>query len=235
MAPVGIVAISWKGSSAMEFRDRFNKALGLFVEMPAEDGRIEAPQAADVDAQPPQVQTVEELVRQADGPNLDEISVPDASIQLTQGADGKVDFGAVYQKAALPEAPFTAEQMLDLLESLPQDLPIETRRQTVKVTLGTMGKSIGATQDTIVADASRKLAALTSFIDTLSTETKNKIASAEKSIQDLQQQIEEQRREIATAKSSLDQTLKVCSAESHRLDDVLEFFSLDIPPSKLSS
>jgi hypothetical protein len=221
----------------MEFRDRFNKALGLFVEMPAgQDGRIEAPHSDDASATPePQVQTVEELVRQSDGPNLDEISVADAGIEVKAGSDGSVDFGPVYRKASLPDAPFTAEQMLDLLGSLPSDLPIETRRQTVKVTLGTMGKSIGATQETIVADASRKLAALTSYAGALSGETKERVAAAEKSIQDLQNQIEAQRRDIAAAKSSMESTLEFCRAESNRLDDVLEFFSLDIPPSKLSS
>jgi len=221
----------------MEFRDRFNKALGLFVEMPAgQNGRIEAPNIEDVTAAAePQVQTVEELVRQSEGPNLDEITVPDARIELNAGADGSVDFGPIYRKAALPDAPFTAEQMLDLLGSLPNDLPLETRRQTVKVTLGTMGKTIGATQETIVADASRKLAALTSYAGALSSETKERVATAEKSIQDLQNQIEAQRTEIAAAKSSMERTLEFCRAESNRLDDVLEFFSLDIPPSKLSS
>ncbi len=104
--------------------------------------------------------TVEQIVRETEGPNLDAITVAASASPPVMTADGATDFSAIYRQANLPAAPFTAEQMLEMLASLPQELPLDTKRQTVKVTLGAMGKAIGATPETIVADASRKLAAL---------------------------------------------------------------------------
>ena len=217
----------------MEIREKLRRAAGLFVELPPEErpprqsaGHEAAP------ALPPR--TVEQLVRDTDGPNLDEIRVSTAAAPQV-APDGKTDFGTIYQHAGLPAAPFSAEQMLDLLTSLPTELPLETRRQTVKVTLGAMGKSIGATSDTIVADASRKMAALAAYTDSLKAQTTDLVAGAERDIATLQAQIEEKRRAVTSAQQALTQATQSCSAESDKLDDVLEFFSLDIPPSRHSA
>jgi hypothetical protein len=119
-----------------------------------------------------------------------------------------------------------------MLNSLPAELPLETKRQTVKVTLNAMGKTIGANPETIVADASRKLAALTSYLDNLTKQTTDFAATAELEIAALQAQIAEKRTAIEAAQQKQAQMRQACDAESHRLDDVLEFFSLDVPPSK---
>src|SRR5262249_12407533 len=120
---------------------------------------------------PPNSKTVEQIVRETDGPNLDEISAPSSPTSPSVAPDGKADFTPIYQQSGLPPSPFPAEQMLDMLNSLPPELPLDTKRQTVKVTLNAMGKTIGATPETIVADASRKLAALAAYTETLSRQT----------------------------------------------------------------
>ena len=97
-----------------------------------------------------------------------------------------------------------------------------------------MGRSIGATPETIVADASRKLAALAAYTDNLSKQTAETISAAQREIADLEAQIGEKRRAMTGAQEQLAQALQVCHAESDQLDDVLEFFSLDVPPSKHS-
>lgn len=218
----------------MDLRDKLRKAAGLFVEMPPEEPHLESPtsQPEPGPAAPPR--TVEQMVRAADGPNLDEIQVPHSAAAPQVGTDGLVGFHDLYAHAGLPAAPFTAEQMLDLLASLPSELPLATRRQTIKVTLSAMGKSIGATSDTIVADASRKMAALAAYTDSLSKQTTTLVGEAERDIAALQAQIEEKRHQAQAAQQSLAQAVQLCSAESDRLDDVLEFFSLDVPPSKHS-
>jgi hypothetical protein len=176
--------------------------------------------------------TVEQLVRDADGPSLDQIKVPASTPPPTSTADGKLDFTAVYQQANLPPAAFTAEQMLDLLTSLPPELPLETKRQTVKASLSALGKSIGTTPETIVADASRKLAALGAYAENLSRHTAESVSAAEVEIAALQAQIADKRKAIQDAQQKLAQVSQMCDAESDRLDDVLEFFSLDVAPSK---
>ena len=47
-----------------------------------------------------------------------------------------------------------------------------------------------------------------------------------------QAQIEEKRHAIQDTRQRLAQTTHLCKTESEHLDDVLEFFSLDVPPSK---
>jgi hypothetical protein len=139
---------------------------------------------------------------------------------------------AIYRHASLPPAPFTAEQFLEMLSSLPQELPLDTKRSTVKVSLNALGKTTGTTPDTIVADASRKLAALASYLDSLGTLTKEQVAAAEQEIAELQARIEDRRKSMQAAQQLLFETTQRCTAESERLDDVLEFFSLDVAPSK---
>lgn len=224
----------------MDIREKFRKAAGLFVELPPEGriephGRAPEPQAdLGVTAEPvaaPPSRTVEQLVRDTIGPNLDEIHVAPDVAAPSINADGKSDFAAIYEHAGLPISPFTAEQMLDMLNSLPAELPLSTRRQTVKVTLQSMGKSLGATADTIVADASRKMAALAAYSDALSKQTAETVTSAQAEIAALEARIETQRQAITAAQQKQSEAARLCSAESDRLDDVLEFFSLDVPPS----
>jgi hypothetical protein len=228
----------------MPLRDTLRKAASLLVELPPEQAASGQPTSAaeldkllaeleDKPAAP--AKTVDQIVRETAGPNLDEIQVSAASLAPNVSADGKVDFGPVYQHSGLPAAPFTAEQMLEMLNSLPPELPLETKRQTVKVTLNAMGKTIGANPETIVADASRKLAALAAYIDHLTKQTADFAAGAQLEIAGLEAQIAQKRQAVESAQQKQTQMRQLCDAESDRLDDVLEFFSLDVPPSKYAA
>jgi hypothetical protein len=232
----------------MALRDTLRKAAGLLVELPPEQtGPAQATTAAEVDRLLAELgsnepgttvgptKTVDQIVRETEGPNLDEIKIADTGLAPVVSGDGKADFGPIYQQSGLPPAPFTAEQMLEMLASLPPELPLDTKRQTVKVTLNSMGKTIGATPETIVADASRKLAALAAYMDHLTKETTDSAAAAQQEIAALQAQIEEKRRAIEAAQQKQAQMRQLCDTESDRLDDVLEFFSLDVPPSKYAA
>lgn len=216
----------------MDIAEKLRKAAGLFVELPAEKASDHTTYDLEQEPSPAPSRTVEQIVREAEGPNLDEIQVSHAATAPAVTSDGKTDFAAIYAQAGLPDVPFTAEQMRDMLNSLPAELPLPMRRQTVKVTLGAMGKSIGATSDGIVADASRKMAALAAYASSLSQQTKAQVSEAEQEIAELQARIEEKRSAIAQSQAKLTQAIQLCNAESEHLDDVLEFFSLDVPPSK---
>lgn len=180
----------------------------------------------------PAPKTVEQIVRDTQGPNLDEIKLSDASLGKSGAAMKPAE---IYQAAKLPGSPFSAEQMLEMLASLPPELPLETRRATVKVTLGALGKSMGATPETIVADASRKMAALSAYNDHLAKRTQEFLTREEATIVELQKQIEAKKQAIIQAKQAQHQALQMSRAESERLDDVLEFFSMDVPPSKYAT
>lgn len=223
----------------MGLRDAMRKAAGLLIELPpaervpegdetqAEIDRILAGDASAENAG--ESKTVEQIVRDDDGPNLEEIKVEDVPAP-EPGA--KMDFTAIYKAAQLPASPFSAEQMLEMLESLPSELPLATKRQTVKVTLASLGKTMGASPETIVADASRKLTSLNAYVEHLTRRVNEFTAVEEKQIAAMQTQIEEKRKSIQDAKYQLTQSSHACENESERLDEVLEFFSLDVAPSK---
>ena len=160
----------------LDIAEKLRKAAGLFVELP-HSSRTEADAGPDSDTELG-TRTVDEMVRASAGPNLDEITVPPSAAPAFVTSGGKADFAAIYQSAGLPAVPFSAEQMLDMLDSLPAELPLAMRRQTVKVTLGALGKTTGTTSDSIVADASRKLAALAAYAGNLGQQTKAQTAAA---------------------------------------------------------
>lgn len=229
----------------MSLRDAMRKAASLIVELPPEEpgvnlrsGDVDLDDLPDLDlpanAQLPgavhEPKTVEQLVREADGPNLNEIEVGDVPDAATAGQT--LDFAAIYRAAKLPESQFGAEGMLEMLRSLPTELPLETRRATVGAMLGTLGKNMGATPQSIVADASRKLAALQSFNSFMEKKSGETIAQSETEIADLEAQIDARKTAIQNAKSELSRVTQQCESEADRLDDVLEFFSLDEGASK---
>jgi hypothetical protein len=220
----------------MSFRDKMRKAAGLFVELPPEETAGHAVYPAGAEQEPVsevegvRARTVEQLVAQSAGPTLDEVH---SAAAISQGLpDGAVDFSSVYRQAGIPSAAFTAEQTLDMIAGMPKELPLETKRQTVRVTLGAIGKSIGATPETIIADASRKLAALSSYADSAAQRTAEFTTATEREIAALQAQIDEKRRAIETARENQATIQQACHAETDRLDDVLEFFILDAGPSR---
>ena len=224
----------------MDIAEKLRKAAGLFVELPPETEHTHGLETrsleeAPLPTPPAETRTVEQMVRASDGPNLDEIQISHEVAPALVTSGGSADFSAIYAQAGLPDVPFSAEQMRDMLISLPAELPLAMRRQTVKVTLGAMGKSLGATPDTIVADAGRKMAALAAYAASLSEHTKTLVAAAESDIAGLQAQIEAKQQSIASAQATLTEAVQRCNAESDHLDDVLEFFSLDVPPSKHGS
>jgi hypothetical protein len=236
----------------MRISDTLKKAAGLFVEFddpgnptpavsPSHPTQTGAMSDADflkmMQAQPdaaskPVGKTVEQIVKDSPGPNLDEIKMPAAPQPQPMKQDGSVDYKAIYAMANVSDAPFTAEQLIDLLATLPPELPLEARRQTVKITIQAMAKTVNVTPEIIVADASRKLAALAAYEDSYGKQADEFISKSEAEIKALEAQIATKKAMIEDAKQKHDLMNKACLDESDRLDDILEFFSLDVPPSK---
>ncbi len=224
----------------MRIEETLRRAAGLFVELPDAEPKevkpwnvMDAPKSRPEETVQP-AKTVEQIVRDAPGPNLDEIKPAAATTSNFQPVDGQgnVDFTAIYSLANLPNSPFSAEQVLELLATLPAELPLEAKRATVKVTINAMAKATGVTPDAIVADASRKLAALTAYAKSYAEQATQYVSKAEAEIAALQAEILQRNNAIADAKQKQLNLVTACTAESDRLDDVLEFFSLDVHPSK---
>ncbi len=196
--------------------------------------------------QKPATATATQVAQSGPGPNLDQIknaaagaagsgaSSGDGKTEKTAviGADGKVNLPVIYEAAGVPSTNFSAEQALEIINSLPTDLPLEVRRQTVKATLGAIGRTIGATPQTIVGDATRKVAALEAYLESFSKKSEEFTKKVEADIATLEAQIGEKRKAIESAQRRVAELSKFCDQEAERLDDVLEFFSLDVGSSK---
>lgn len=235
----------------MSLRNTLRKAASLLVELPPEEVSFEAEDLSSETRQEATqevsrvyetlqasqtaapAKTVEQIVRDAPGPNLDQVQVTEPPMAILN-ADSTINFDALYQSANLPPAPFSAEQVLATLSALPAELPIESKRQTVKVLIQAM-KINGASPENIVADASRKLAALNAYVEHVNKQAGEFIAKSETDILEMERLIEERRKAITTAKEKQERISQLCIAESERLDDVLEFFSLDVPPSRYAA
>ena len=183
-------------------------------------------------ASPTPAKTVEQIAREEHGPNLDQIHVTSQAIHPDAHLSGTLDYKSIYEAAHLPAAPFSAEQVLAMFAELPAEVPMQTKRQMMKVSINAMGKVIGASPESIVADASRKLAALAAYTEHLTQTTQEYTNVSAQKIAELEAEIDKIRMAVAAAQQRQFRETQLCTEESHRLDDVLEFFSLDVPPSK---
>jgi len=220
----------------MSIKNLLRKAAQLVVELPPEPEPVAAPESIFPAEVPPPVpvvtKSVEQIVREAPGPNLDQIVVPPIPVTAPSAPAGQVDFLAVYQSAGLAQAAFSAEQAFDVIASLPQELPLEARRAAVHATIAAMGRAMGVNTQGVIADAGRKVAALSAYEDMLTHQTESYVATIQAKIADLEAQIALHREDIETTRNMLVSAVATCDAESARLDDVLEFFTLDNQPSR---
>ncbi len=217
----------------MSLKNVLKKAASLMVEFPEESlDSTSDYTATSTKIASPEPRTVENVVSSIPGPNLEDIKVMPATVQSALAPGGMVRFETVYQNAGLTPVPFSAEQALEVIASLPIELPIAVKRSTVHATLGAMGKALGVNTETVIADASRKLAALDAYVDALDLQSKQYVSKLNTEITTLQTRIAEINQEIERTNTLLSGATASCTAEGDRLDDVLEFFTLDVGVSK---
>ena len=209
-----------------------NKAKGLFFEVDPEGVGEGSVDLLSSELNPPAPKTIEQIVQSSPGPNLDQIQVPKDTSTPAVAIGGKPDFAQIYTQAGVPIVPFGSNEVLEVIHSLPADLPIELKRKAVQSTLSAMGKAMGVGTESVVSDASRKLAALVSFADNINLRAEEFAMATEAKIAELESQIAAHKRTIEENKAMLASTIAECEAESDRIDDVLEFFTLDVHPSK---
>lgn len=138
--------------------------------------------------------------------------------------DGRTNFSSIYRMANLPDVAFTVEQALEMLASLPKDLPMESKRTAINVTLQTMAKATGASPETVLADAARKIQALGSFAETYTEQANQYILKTQHEIETMEADIERRQRGTEDATQKQTQMVEACQVEAERLEKVFEFF-----------
>ena len=224
----------------MSLRDTMRKAASLIVELPPETTELNL-RSSDIDldswpdtdlpaeAQLPGAvaassQTSAQLAPNADEPNLNQIEMTRQPPNAV--GEGELDFAAIYAAANLPPTQFGADEMLNVLRSMPADVPLQTKRVTVKAVLNGMA-NMGASPENIVADASRKLAALQAFEGFMERKTGETLETGASEIARLESQIEARRQLMEDAQNELARVTQECGSEADKLGEVLEFFSRD--------
>jgi len=148
-------------------------------------------------------------------------------------AGGMVSFDRLYAQAGVPIVPFTAEQALDMLRNMPPGVSDDSRQQIINVTLAALGRSVGGTPEAIVADATRKQAALQAFRRTRGEGLADLTTAAEARVAELQREIAKSQAMIAQAKHQYETLSQSCQDEEARLDTVVDFFSDSPAPGRL--
>jgi hypothetical protein len=102
--------------------------------------------------------------------------------------DGGMDCERIYQIAGVPsEAPLTAEKALELIQRLPEDIPLGNRRVVVRMTMETLG----ASGRDVLSDAAAKIWALDCYFRAACAGVSEASQDVDQRVADLRRQIEE--------------------------------------------
>jgi hypothetical protein len=154
----------------------------------------------------------------------------DPSFGTVAHSEAGLDCEAVYDAAGVPrDTPLTAEKALELIQRLPEDIPIGNRRVVVRMTMETMG----ATARDVLEDAAAKVWALDCYFRAACHDATEAAKDVQSRIDELQREINElvqakKRHEArrAAVESSADSTIG-------GIRKVVEFFA--IPASQASA
>jgi hypothetical protein len=214
----------------MALRDLARKGLGLVFVLPEEPAQTDAATEAGLGEEVSALRkkSLGELMNEfesspgapAAAPAPVTFDAPPAA--AVQG--GQVDFPAIYQQAGVAPIAFTAEQTLELIQTLPADLPL----------LNTLGRALNVSKEQVALDANRKLQALAAFEEAARAQRDQSVAQMQQRVKELQEQIEQERLKAADAEAQYLAVVKQCEAEGERLDQVQEFLTLDEGPSTLA-
>lgn len=176
------------------------------------------------------------------GPDIDSVSVSlpqspenkpvDELVMPKRRDDGTWDFSAIYVHSNLQSPAFTAEQAREFIASLPESLPLEVRRETVGKTLSAIAKTLSITPDVIASDAALKIATVEDFRGKIQQRFSEYEIKAQQAIVEYEKKIAETKANIELSKTRSADVMRACDAEVDKLDDVTEFFTLDIGSSK---
>ncbi|MCE9559129.1 MAG: hypothetical protein K8R88_09275, partial [Armatimonadetes bacterium] len=182
--------------------------------------------------------TIAQIVAESEGPSIEQVqakaAAPAPEARPIFLADGSIDFDAIYQLAGVVPQAFGADEVLSIISQFPESLPLEAKRSTMKITLGAMAKTTSISTEQVISDATRKLAALATYSEDYKRQAGEYTVKAQERIKTLEDEISKAKAAIANANANSEKVMNSCEKEADRLDDVLEFFSLDVGASKYS-
>lgn len=134
-----------------------------------------------------------------------------------------INLAAIYTQAGIPDAPLKAEEMCGMLSRLSPNLEPEIKRQMIREVLFTLGKSEGATMESVVLDASAKISALKAYVDKSEQQAAAWRATTQSEIDALQEEIKNKRKALDGSRQEQINLAQQCAAETKHLNDLLQF------------
>jgi hypothetical protein len=204
------------------------KTLSLFIET---DGQqAEAPNDNPLATRPlvSPSQTPPEDNRQPDFLKATPAPTPKPTPPLAPDQPLKIE--AIYQQYGVQPAPYTAEQMLDVFDSL-ATVPPAAKQQTMATILESVKKTLNVTPQSIAQDAARKRRALTEYMKTISDETEREVSKRQKRMDELQKEIDLAKQEIERWRGGAEQATQLCREHVGRLKEVVDYFGGDVSAS----
>jgi hypothetical protein len=136
-------------------------------------------------------------------------------------ANGAIEFDAVYEAAGITSTERDQiKKAQDLLRSLPQETPVNVRRQIVEASL----KAFGVPTEKIIEASVSAMEALESFIRTGQAETQKLLTEGQERIASLEKEIASVRHVMEQAVSEQEMRTRNVNAQKLTVQDVLEFF-----------
>ncbi len=134
---------------------------------------------------------------------------------------GSIDFDGVYEAAGItPSERDQIKKAQDLLRSLPQETPVQVRRQIVEASL----KAFGVPTEKIIEASVSAMEALESFIRAGQAETQRLLTEAQERIASLEKEIASVKLIMGQAVSEQETRTNHANAQKLSVQDVLEFF-----------
>jgi hypothetical protein len=209
------------------------KLLGLFVDV--EGGAAAASDASTSDdTEKSAAELVAELATKAEprqpAPTVVAAPVPAAAPTERLGAlpparspvtPATVDFEGVFRSAGMDAAELDrVRKAEELLKALPEQSPIEVKRQIVEASLKAFGIDLGK----IAGSASSQLKALETYVKVNEQQTVKAIAEAERHIAQLDEKIIELRAEMMKRTEQLHGVIAAADLRKGQIARILEFF-----------
>ncbi len=128
----------------------------------------------------------------------------------------------IYSKLSLPsKGTDTIFIMHSFLEALPQNLPLEVKRQSVQDLVVASGMDIEA----LLQDGYKRLTELNIFIEKFSTKIEEDIVETEKDIERLLEKINERKKFIADRKQLEGEQMATIQYETQKIQNIINIMS----------
>jgi|CXWL01.1.fsa_nt_gi hypothetical protein len=196
-----------------------SKILGLFVE---KDSRA-SPADADGGEKSP-AELVAELAGQAGVP-LGAPLPPGLKVEKMTGAT--TDFDTLFKDAGMDVAELErVKKAEDLLKTLPDSVPHETKKQIVESSL----KAFGFEVEKIIAAAQNQKRALDAYVKVNEQATLKAISENEQQIKSLNEKIASLKADIEKRSTNLGALSTAATTRKGQVQKVLDFFQVPTPP-----